>query len=995
MSFNFSPSEISYFNGIGKDFIGPDDPRLHNIQKFLASNINQSDRNQTKLMKKARLIEYPNNLLNSSQCNKKVETPPRVNGRSCKFSLSIGVPNNFSSISSNLKKPQEFVNYNQIPTACSQNQNINNSSFPVQFPCDNSQILSNLEKPQEFDNYNQIPTACSQNQNINNSSFPVQFPCDNSQILSNLEKPQEFDNYNQIPTACSQNQNINNSSFPVQFPCDNSQILSYSDRTYSDLLICAIEIEQVFKDLPNYIDLFELQTFVNNWFQLNKYAYADVENAVIRILFSNVFHAIETINNLKNTVDDLLSNEKKIKENHKMEIMRNKKEIKKKTKININSNSLIRMLRSQIEEIKNERDQKKKLLHDIFEKCPDIQEILNELEYKEAYGPPILSNVIIDEMIKNLKFKPNGRRYSLTLKKICFIISTYSSAAYEKIRDFIPLPSSKTLNSEFKVQLNETKSNLLNIDQLHLLLKKLHMYYTANDDEIIPCTLAVDAATMNPQETGKSGFFGFHLQPFNVDYDSKIIHIAINSNSRFNDEILEIMNKITRIAKESNFDIIIHSTDADTKTNVIHNNLQKFLNNMKLNQNENAGFEQDENTVFEQDENTVFEQDENTVFEQDENTVFEQDENTVFEQDENTVFEQDENTVFEQDENTGFEQDEGKESDDEDDEFEILVDKLKDYDLSLPTSDLMHLLKALKRRYLSNDIKMTYLSKAINKDTERIILELSPYNNAKIELDTSIARMRDSLALMLINTKNTVIAGENEHHGFFVFEFVLVLMLEIIQSKTLSIDARRKLCKVAYYSMKEINDNSISRQRSRKGKKNKKKSVCFVNSNTYKRIINNLLCYGFVFKYFNGNISTARLGSHPLELVFGLIRQCSRGNDTSETAERVIAKSLLRDEFMEDLGKKKTHVRGRCKIAGSTPSDGWDKDIPIEIDLKQIPHELIGIANHEYDSDDFKSSNAWALATFLDENSPTTVPNLSGDNTGRAIINRLINLETH
>lgn len=98
---------------------------------------------------------------------------------------------------------------------------------------------------------------------------------------------------------------------------------------------------------------------------------------------------------------------------------------------------------------------------------------------------------------------------------------------------------------------------------------------------------------------------------------------------------------------------------------------------------------------------------------------------------------------------------------------------------------------------------------------------------------------------------------------------------------------------------------------------------------------------------------------------------------------------------MEDLGKKKTHVRGRCKIAGSTPSDGWDKDIPIEIDLKQIPHELIGIANHEYDSDDFKSSNAWALATFLDENSPTTVPNLSGDNTGRAIINRLINLETH
>ena len=117
---------------------------------------------------------------------------------------------------------------------------------------------------------------------------------------------------------------------------------------------------------------------------------------------------------------------------------------------------------------------------------------------------------------------------------------------------------------------------------------------------------------------------------------------------------------------------------------------------------------------------------------------------------------------------------------------------------------------------------MTTGSNEINKDSEREILQQSPFYSNNVELDSSIDRMRDNLALMLFNTKNVCLAGESEHYEFFVFLFILVVLLEIIQSKTLTIESRRDLCKVVYYSMKAIKDNSIDSQRARK---NSKKNV--------------------------------------------------------------------------------------------------------------------------------------------------------------------------
>lgn len=58
-----------------------------------------------------------------------------------------------------------------------------------------------------------------------------------------------------------------------------------------------------------------------------------------------------------------------------------------------------------------------------------------------------------------------------------------------------------------------------------------------------------------------------------------------------------------------------------------------------------------------------------------------------------------------------------------------------------------------------------------------------------------------------------------------------------------------------------------------------------------------------------------------------------------------------------------------------------------------IPLEIIALCNKQMTDDDFKSSNVWALASFLDEYSPTIVPNVTGSNSGSNIFSRLVNFE--
>ena len=171
---------------------------------------------------------------------------------------------------------------------------------------------------------------------------------------------------------------------------------------------------------------------------------------------------------------------------------------------------------------------------------------------------------------------------------------------------------------------------------------------------------------------------------------------------------------------------------------------------------------------------------------------------------------------------------------------------------------------------------------------------------------------------------------------------------------------------------------------------NEKISI-FLDNNNYVRMLNNFLCYAYAFVNYPDQIQISMLSSHPLELTFGGIRQCSRGNDTAQNAIHSVSKSQLRDNFLHDFGKSSNPVKGRCKIAGNTNSDAWVIDIPNDINTDFVPNEIIYICGNQIPFNQFAELNVWKLTLFLKEQTPTVIPNLSGDISGQRIINRLHN----
>ena len=307
---------------------------------------------------------------------------------------------------------------------------------------------------------------------------------------------------------------------------------------------------------------------------------------------------------------------------------------------------------------------------------------------------------------------------------------------------------------------------------------------------------------------------------------------------------------------------------------------------------------------------------------------------------------------------------------------------------ALPVSDLLHLLKSMRGKILNHLIKMTNTSPHIDFKTEREILKLSKYYHKLIESKQPLDTMKDNLALMILNTENLVLFGQNRRFQIFILLFVEVLILTVIQAKKLSIECRINLCKICYECITNLHEHRFSKQRSNK---KGERIVSFLDNNTYQRMKNNLLCYAFAFKYYGKELSTDTLSSHPLELTFGDIRQSANGNDTSEMAIHCVTKSIIRDELMSQYGKNVSPTRGRSYIAGSSFDDGWVINLPEDINVSLIKDEIISIVNEKLSFEEFEQTNTWKLSIFLRENAYTIVPNLSGNNSGTRIIDRYHN----
>lgn len=90
--------------------------------------------------------------------------------------------------------------------------------------------------------------------------------------------------------------------------------------------------------------------------------------------------------------------------------------------------------------------------------------------------------------------------------------------------------------------MNQTKENLLNIDQLQVILDKIHQIYTKDDNEIINSALLCETTMMSLFLPIINRYF----QCFEWNIINKVIEII-------------------KIEEKSNFEVINIATDADSK----------------------------------------------------------------------------------------------------------------------------------------------------------------------------------------------------------------------------------------------------------------------------------------------------------------------------------------------------------------------------------------------------------------------------------------------
>ena len=78
-----------------------------------------------------------------------------------------------------------------------------------------------------------------------------------------------------------------------------------------------------------------------------------------------------------------------------------------------------------------------------------MKKLLKDINNEEKYGPPNLTDTIIEELLINSKLSQYKHKFSNTLLSIGFILMSYSPVAYRKLTEFIPFPCEKTIREKF------------------------------------------------------------------------------------------------------------------------------------------------------------------------------------------------------------------------------------------------------------------------------------------------------------------------------------------------------------------------------------------------------------------------------------------------------------------------------------------------------------------------------------------------------------------
>lgn len=232
---------------------------------------------------------------------------------------------------------------------------------------------------------------------------------------------------------------------------------------------------------------------------------------------------------------------------------------------------------------------------------------------------------------------------------------------------------------------------------------------------------------------------------------------------------------------------------------------------------------------------------------------------------------------------------------------------------AFPIGDFLHLLKNARSKIMNSDVTIFYdgFYKFNANDLESILhlgKPLTDYN--------TVGKMKDSYALDIFTIPNYFLLLKNGKISEAYYILPYALWTEAVRNPTYTPQQRLDILTVVLEifarhkkTIATLNKDKVSQNKS----EGKIQFVC--SEKAINRILNTIIAMIREIRIKPFDLALDRMGTHPIECAFGLIRILSHYKHDWETALTSLARQLIVTEFSNAIGLG-VKIKGRVNIAG-------------------------------------------------------------------------------
>ena len=218
-------------------------------------------------------------------------------------------------------------------------------------------------------------------------------------------------------------------------------------------------------------------------------------------------------------------------------------------------------------------------------------------------------------------------------------------------------------------------------------------------------------------------------------------------------------------------------------------------------------------------------------------------------------------------------------------------------------SDPLHLLKRARYRLLSSTVHGSFentTESVISVDSLQSQLDLPSvvFNNEKY------TKMHDDLATRSFSLTTLSSLLKNNNYSALTYFIPVCLLCSSLQEADLRLEERVNFLEIGFYYMlayyRMLSGNLIPLKQ-RKNTTNQ--HVCPFDLIFVKEYCNTVCSILKILYKVNGTVGLNRIGSNPVEHLFGLIRMRSHSVHTWDKMLQVASKSLLQQRFIKNVGE--------------------------------------------------------------------------------------------